>query len=453
MSTVELAPYQIEAFNFLSNNERAGLWDWPGVGKSYPAIEALYHNSNESWVKPDLVVSPKHLVPNWKHYMAQYGLPAIELHADIPVPTEDYIGLCSYEHVTKYIKELFGDDRDGNNWYGTLICDESHYLKNGRTKRAKAIDSLSEICGNFYQLTGTPVTRSASDLYNQLYLMDPKRFPNYYKFINYWCVIQETPFGIKPLHIKKKRRKELQELLKNYVLRRRFSDIPELSQLKHSVEPIYVELKEDVLKKYRRVYNQWKYEFEEEYHEITGGGARTFYLRKFLYQVDHSEALNLNNYKSDFLKEFQKAQSAPFIVFTKYIEAAKLAAKALNTPFILTGETPADKRYELIQNWKIESSKPLHDRNPVNIPLVATIGSVGQGLNLQYASTCVFYEFDYSAAMNTQAIGRLLRRGQENPVNAYFLITKDTIEEDIYDKYLSRIRADKEFDEILNAAN
>ena len=45
-------------------------------------------------------------------------------------------------------------------------------------------------------------------------------------------------------------------------------------------------------------------------------------------------------------------------------------------------------------------------------------------------------EYGIVKAMEDQAIGRAVRLGQENQVNVFRLIMKNTIEEDIFNKYL-----------------
>ena len=45
-------------------------------------------------------------------------------------------------------------------------------------------------------------------------------------------------------------------------------------------------------------------------------------------------------------------------------------------------------------------------------------------------------EYGNVKAMEDQAIGRAVRLGQENQVNVYRLIVEDTIEEEIFNKYL-----------------
>jgi len=70
--------------------------------------------------------------------------------------------------------------------------------------------------------------------------------------------------------------------------------------------------------------------------------------------------------------------------------------------------------------------------------------NAASGTNLTDATHIIFMESHYGEfgnikAMEDQAIGRAVRLGQENQVNVYRLIMKNTIEEEIFNKYMKQI--------------
>lgn len=82
-------------------------------------------------------------------------------------------------------------------------------------------------------------------------------------------------------------------------------------------------------------------------------------------------------------------------------------------------------------------------KNYTNVPRVIMLSTenAASGTNLTEATHIIFmepHEGVYGAvkSMEDQAIGRAVRLGQKNQVNVYRLITKDTIEENIINKYL-----------------
>lgn len=53
-----------------------------------------------------------------------------------------------------------------------LVCDEAHTLKNYKSKRAKGIAEIADLCEHRYLLSGTPVLNNAMDLFMQFRILD-----------------------------------------------------------------------------------------------------------------------------------------------------------------------------------------------------------------------------------------------------------------------------------------
>ena len=82
-------------------------------------------------------------------------------------------------------------------------------------------------------------------------------------------------------------------------------------------------------------------------------------------------------------------------------------------------------------------------KNSSRIIMLST-ENAASGTNLTDATHIIFMESHYGEfgnikAMEDQAIGRAVRLGQENQVNVYRLIMKNTIEEEIFNKYMKQI--------------
>ena len=64
--------------------------------------------------------------------------------------------------------------------------------------------------------------------------------------------------------------------------------------------------------------------------------------------------------------------------------------------------------------------------------LVGTLATMGEGIDgLQVARHLVMVDRDWTPARNDQAIGRLLRRGQDRPVVVHHVYAEGTIDEDV----------------------
>ena len=57
----------------------------------------------------------------------------------------------------------------------TLIIDESHYVKNPRSQRSQSVRAFSDRAGRVLMMTGTPTRKDLEDLYGQCNVLYPKR--------------------------------------------------------------------------------------------------------------------------------------------------------------------------------------------------------------------------------------------------------------------------------------
>ena len=90
----------------------------------------------------------------------------------------------------------------------------------------------------------------------------------------------------------------------------------------------------------------------------------------------------------------------------------------------MTGQTKVDKRIELVD----EFNKNLD----IKIFLIS-LKAGGTGLNLTGADMVIHYDPWWNLAAENQATDRAYRIGQKNSVQVFKLITKNSIEEKIYE--------------------
>ena len=88
---------------------------------------------------------------------------------------------------------------------------------------------------------------------------------------------------------------------------------------------------------------------------------------------------------------------------------------------------------------KTENRQKLVDRFNYNKKIFCFISSTrcgGVGINLTGADCVILYDTDWNPAMDKQAQDRCHRIGQTKTVHIYRLISKNTIEENIFKKSL-----------------
>jgi len=84
-----------------------------------------------------------------------------------------------------------------------LILDEfQRFLRNHGTRKKpnKFFDLLKGLPFEvFIPTSGSAISKGAQDIWPVLHLINPQKFPSYYKYINTWCEIDDTGFGQKIL--------------------------------------------------------------------------------------------------------------------------------------------------------------------------------------------------------------------------------------------------------------
>ena len=115
-------------------------------------------------------------------------------------------------------------------------------------------------------------------------------------------------------------------------------------------------------------------------------------------------------------------------MFSTYTSMFKKKKKELNKKgvnyFKLTGSTKVDERIELVDEF--------NKNKDIKVFLIS-LKAGGTGLNLIGADMVIHYDPWWNISAENQATDRAYRIGQKNNVQVYKLITKDSIEEKIYD--------------------
>lgn len=180
---------QVGLINSLGTDAYA-LFMEQGTGKTPIGIamvcnEAEKHFAEHSRMYRGIIVCPKNVRTNWENEFSKFAttsgkitilsggyFPRLHqlLKAFIEEPGCKYsIVVCSYETLSQSWKAIEAVVKlmPGSRWNLALL-DESHYIKNGLTKRFKYARLLRDLSDRRSILTGTPITNTALDLYTQL---------------------------------------------------------------------------------------------------------------------------------------------------------------------------------------------------------------------------------------------------------------------------------------------
>ena len=195
---LDYLPFQEAGIDYASKRKACLIGDEMGLGKTIEAIGTLNALPREE-AFPCLIVCPASLKLNWLAELDKWLVhdATVEL-ATNNLPTAD-VTVINYEMLSKYQASLHLLP------LVTLIADEAHYVKNLRwerkqwsgTKRAIALQQLTERADRTMFLTGTPMDRPR-DLWALLTMLRPDvwKRSGYFSFGVRYCAGKKEPLGL-----------------------------------------------------------------------------------------------------------------------------------------------------------------------------------------------------------------------------------------------------------------
>ena len=155
-----------------------------------------------------------------------------------------------------------------------------------------------------------------------------------------------------------------------------------------------------------------------------------------LRQICCHPSLFIDNYKGESSKLNQCMQITKdavegghkILLFSGYTSMFNILEKELKKEgieyFKLTGQTKVSDRIKLVEEF--------NENDKIKVFLIS-LKAGGTGLNLTGADMVIHYDPWWNLSAENQATDRAYRIGQKNNVQVYKLITKDSIEEKIYE--------------------
>jgi len=428
--TADLRPYQKEGLNwlhFLDEFRWGGiLADDMGLGKTVQVL-SLLQNIVDKKRTPNLVVVPTTLLFNWRNelkkfapdldYFIHYG-PDRDKNLD-RLKKHDVI-LTTYGHIIRDIEFLKEQQ------FAYVILDESQAIKNVLSQRYKAVCLLK--AENRIAMTGTPIENNTFDLFAQMNFLNPGFLGTQAGFKRDYS---------KPIDAEQdvERAKELQKMISPFVLRRTKEQVAK--ELPPKIEDyIYVEMGTDQQKVYDAYKNKYR-DYLLGKIESEGLNKSKMYVLEGLTKLrlicDSPALITDEDYagESAKIKELirhitEKTANHKMLVFSQFTKMLALVKTALDEEGIpyeyLDGKSSQKQRQASVENFQT---------NPEIRVFLISLKAGNTGLNLTAADYVYLLDPWWNPAVESQAIDRTHRIGQDKHVIAYRMIAKDTIEEKI----------------------
>ena len=434
----ELRQYQVTGFKWLKilDNYKFGgiLADDMGLGKTIQLLAVIQsYLEEEKNPKPSIVVCPSSLSLNWKNEIDKFApnIKTLVIHGNAEERAnqieniEKYnLVITSYDLLKRDIEEYKAKDYK----FKYIIADEAQYIKNNNTQNAKVIKEIK--ADTRFALTGTPIENSLSELWSIFDFIMPGYLYSYRKFKEIYeaPIVKDNDEWVL---------KKLKMLIEPFILRRTKQEV--LTELPDkTISVLNNEMQDEQLKIYTSYMANAKREVSQELKEngFEKSQMKILALLMRLRQICCHPSLFLSNYTGESSKLNQCIEvikdavlsGHKILLFSSYSSMLEIIGEELKKEnikhFKLTGQTKVGDRLKLVEEF--------NSNDEIKVFLIS-LKAGGTGLNLIGADMVIHYDPWWNLSAENQATDRTYRIGQKKNVQVYKLITKDSIEERIYE--------------------
>lgn len=413
-----LYPFQVDGIKFIEAKEgKCLIGDEMGLGKT---IQALGWLKLHPELRPVVIVVPASLKLNWEREIIKWigtETKVVLLSGKKPskkVLKGRHIAVINYDILSSWLKTLM-------DWSPQiLIADESHYIKNNKAQRTKAVKELAKSVAHTLFLTGTPIINRPVEFFTVLNLLAPQEFPSWLRYTQKYCGAYHDGYGwnvsgatntselFDRVNGKIMLRRKKEEVLKDLPTKRRFV-VP--MEINNGAE--YLAADNNLIQWVKEKFGPKRAEKTSQAEALT----RFSYLKQLASEGKRQAALS---WIQDALDTNGKL--VLFAVHHTMIDWLQEQLVGYN-PVVVDGRVGQDKRQAAVDRFQ---------NDPTCKVFIGNIKAAGVGLTLTAASTTVFLELGWTPGEHDQAEDRVHRIGQEaDRVEAYYLVAANTIEEEI----------------------
>ena len=392
-----------------------------GTGKTIPSLCRILDLLKSGKIETALVVAPKSALGAWER--------DIELFNDLDREIlKGSINLINYDKVWRGDKE----SPYYKEW-GCIILDEAHLIKNRTSRRSKFILRIATMSDYRYILTGTPIGNGQLENIWSLYcFLDPyleRGYPysrifggSYKTFEDRYCILNMYHKPSSYIHVK-----ELQNIINEHSYRVKKSECLDLPD-KLPDEIIKVDLLE------KNYYKKLATESAILEYEILADNplSRLVKLRQLCsgyltYKENLEEKiLELKCEKLNILQELLEGyeDDKKIVIFAEFKYSIRKIVELLKKMKIKHIVLDGDQKDKTI--WRqFQSDKKIR-------VIVCQYQTASAGIDLFASDTIIYYEPTLRSNILEQSRDRIHRTGQSNKCSYIHLLTRGTVEVDIY---------------------
>lgn len=426
--SIKLYNHQKIALSYTRVNNGFALFMEQGTGKTLPSLFRLRDLIKSKEVNSILVVGPKSALGAWERDMELFNDKDMRL-------LRRHITLINYDKVWR--------GKTYDNVYDCIILDEAHFIKNRTSKRAKFLLKLASRAKYKYILTGTPISNGhLEDIWSQFCFLDcyvdrgniysnifkrkmdeyepkVKHRGSYREFLNRYARLNKYFKPSSYIHVN-----ELQNIIDEYSFRVKKDDCLDLPD-KLPDEVIKVDLK--AKEKYKRLATKsalLEYDILAENPLSRQIKLRQLASGFIVLEDDRVEEVPCEKISilQEILESFPSDKKLViFAHFTQSINNISDLLTKLKIKYVVLNGEQKDKKI-----WR-----KFQENESIKI-IVCQYETASAGIDLFASDTIIYYEPTIRTISLEQSRDRIHRTGQTQKCSYIHLLTKGTIEVDIY---------------------
>lgn len=441
---LDLMPHQASFLAAAADGHRSFLLaDEPGLGKTAQSVIA----ASVAQAYPLLVIVPNVVKMNWAREVEQWTpqrrVTVIHGDGDDIDPFAD-VFVVNYDILDRHLSwiQSFG--------FAGMVVDEAHMIKNVQSQRSRNVLAIAEsirertpnVSPLMIALTGTPLINDIDDfraIWRFLGWMEKDAAGNEKPGRDLMAKLENNGWTPADSSFYPEAR---QSVIDMGIVRRRKIDVAADLPAKRVVD-LPVELDDELGRGIRDAEQKLAQKLLDRFDAVKRGKLGEKLSDEAIMRMVCMQELEESNSSADGLNVFtmvrqigqakaglaadyaaQLARSVGKVVFfAKHIDVMdqverQLAEAGLGTVSI-RGDQTASFRQEQIDAF---------NNDPAVSVAVCSLTAAGVGVNLQASSNVVLAELSWTDAEQTQAIDRVHRIGQEEPVTAWRIVAAQTID-------------------------
>ena len=407
-----LMPYQKAGVAYAGSVGRCLIADQMGLGKTVEAIASLEYRD----AFPAIIVCPASLKENWKREINKW-LPhrTVNILSGKGNIANVDVNIVNYDIIGRFVEPIMHLKPMG------LVLDESHYVKTSKTKRTEAVRDIAKKVpqsGTVLLLSGTPVTNRPEELVSQLEILGMlSRFGGKWAFLKRYTNAYHNGFGWDTKGASNLNELNMKLRQNCYIRRTKDEVLKELPAKTRNV--VHVEPSGKGYAEYRKAESDLLAFLAENGYRASDTAEhlrRTTVLKRLAADAKMESVI-------EWIDSFLESCDRKLVVFAHNVAIVDyLSGKYGNLR--VSGQDSMEDRQHAVDSFQ---------KDPKARVIVLNLQAGGVGLTLTAGSDVCFVQQGWTPGEHDQAEDRCHRIGQQNSVQAWYLIGVNTIDEDIYD--------------------